>query len=100
MKKRKIINDSLKTAVTTVTVLIFLTITGFYLFNLYINIDIQNEGIITPYEASRTSQTVADIKEDKKNNRCTRRSIIKCCRNIKITGKWKLNIFTRRKHKA
>ncbi len=66
MKKRKIINDSLKTAVTTVTVLIFLTITGFYLFNLYINIDIQNEGIITPYEASRTSQTVADIKEEDK----------------------------------
>ncbi len=41
MKRRKRVNDSLKTVVITTTILLFITITGFYLFNLYINIDIR-----------------------------------------------------------
>lgn len=62
--KRRRVNDNLKTVVTTITVLIFITILGFYLFNWYINIDIQNNSTSTEYTATRTSQTVASINKE------------------------------------
>lgn len=62
--KRRRVNDNLKTVVTTTTVLIFITILGFYLFNWYINIDIQNNSTSTEYTATRTSQTVASINKE------------------------------------
>lgn len=36
-------NDNYKTVVETTTILIFITILGFYLFNIYINIDIREQ---------------------------------------------------------
>lgn len=65
-KKRKSqIKDNTRIVVVTMSILFFLTIAGFYLFNWYINID-----IATPnkqnYTAERTAQTVAEAnKEDK-----------------------------------
>lgn len=41
MKRKNKSNDNLKMVLETVTILIFITILGFYLFNLYINIDIR-----------------------------------------------------------
>lgn len=64
MKKKKRVNDNLKTVVRTMTVLFFITIMGFYLFNLYINIDINNPNDETTYTATRTSQTVQQVKEE------------------------------------
>lgn len=43
MKRKSKINDNLKTVVRTTTTLMFITILGFYLFNLYINIDIREQ---------------------------------------------------------
>lgn len=48
------------------TTLFFLTVTGFYLFNWYINIDIKEPIKKESYSAERTSQTVADVKEENK----------------------------------
>lgn len=56
MKRKNRINDNLKTVVTTTTILIFITILGFYLFNLYINIDIQNNTTDNTYQATKTSR--------------------------------------------
>lgn len=41
MKRKSKKNDNYKIVVETTTILIFITILGFYLFNMYINIDIQ-----------------------------------------------------------
>lgn len=41
MKRKNKSNDNLKMVLETTTILIFVTILGFYLFNLYINIDIR-----------------------------------------------------------
>lgn len=41
MKIKNKSNDNLKMVLETTTILIFVTILGFYLFNLYINIDIR-----------------------------------------------------------
>ncbi len=65
MKRKTRVNDNLKTVVTTTTILMFITIVGFYLFNLYINIDI-NSDKTKSYEATKTSQTIAEIKEESK----------------------------------
>ncbi len=65
MKKRGV-NDNLKTVVITMSVLFFITIMGFYLFNVYINIDISKEDEKTPYTVTKTSQTVSEIKEEDK----------------------------------
>ena len=62
MKKKKRVNDNLKTVVRTMTVLFFITIMGFYLFNLYINIDISNPSNTTTYTATRT---VRDYRRNK-----------------------------------
>ncbi len=66
MKKKKRVNDNLKTVVVTMSILFFITLTGFYLFNLYINIDIGNEENQSTYSATKTSQTVAEINEESK----------------------------------
>ena len=60
IKKQKI-NDNLKTVVTTMSVLLFITITGFYLFNLYINIDIGKQKQDN-YDVARTSTQVENNK--------------------------------------
>ena len=41
MKRKNKNNDNLKMVLETTTILIFVTVLGFYLFNLYINIDIR-----------------------------------------------------------
>lgn len=56
MKRKGRINDNLKTVVTTTTILLFITVAGFYLFNLYINIDIQNNQTNSSYQATKTSR--------------------------------------------
>lgn len=56
MKRKGRINDNLKTVVTTTTILLFITVAGFYLFNLYINIDIQNNQTNSSYQARKTSR--------------------------------------------
>ncbi len=66
MKRKSRVNDNLKTVVTTTTILIFITILGFYLFNLYINIDIQNNTVDNTYQATKTSGTVEEIKQESK----------------------------------
>jgi len=66
MKKKKRVNDNLKTVVRTMTVLFFITIMGFYLFNLYINIDISNPENRTTYTATKISQTLEEVKQENK----------------------------------
>lgn len=56
MRTKGKINDNLKTVVTTTTILMFITIAGFYLFNLYINIDIQTNEQNSTYQATKTSR--------------------------------------------
>lgn len=56
MKRKNRVNDNLKTVVVTTTTLMFITLLGFYLFNLYINIDIQNNNTDTQYKATKTSR--------------------------------------------
>lgn len=64
-RKSKILGNT-KTVIVTMTTLFFLTVTGFYLFNWYINIDINNPIKKETYTAERTSETVADVKEENK----------------------------------
>lgn len=64
-KKSKVLGNT-KTIIVTMTTLFFLTVTGFYLFNWYINIDIKEPIKKESYSAERTSQTVADVKEENK----------------------------------
>lgn len=64
-KKSKMLGNT-KTVIVTMTTLFFLTVTGFYLFNWYINIDINNPIKKETYTAERTSETVADVKEENK----------------------------------
>lgn len=66
MKRIKKTKDNLKTVLVTTTVLIFITITGFYLLNLYINIDIDNQNKSGSYNAVRVSQTVEEIQNKDK----------------------------------
>ena len=56
MKRKNRNNDNLKMVIETTTILIFVTILGFYLFNLYINIDIQESNKNPTYQASKTSR--------------------------------------------
>lgn len=64
-RKSKVLGNT-KTIIVTMTTLFFLTVTGFYLFNWYINIDIKEPIKKESYSAERTSQTVADVKEENK----------------------------------
>lgn len=64
MKKKKRVNDNLKTVVRTMSVLLFITIMGFYLFNLYINIDINNQTNETSYIATKTAQTIEEATQE------------------------------------
>ena len=65
MKRRNKANDNLKTVVRTTTALLFITILGFYLFNLYINIDINKKGE-SSYTATKTSKTIEEVKKESK----------------------------------
>lgn len=64
-RKSKVLGNT-KTIIVTMTTLLFLTVTGFYLFNWYINIDIKEPIKKESYTAERTSETVADVKEENK----------------------------------
>lgn len=64
IRKARVKNNS-KTMVITLTALIFITILGFYLFNVYINIDIKNNSVNNDYTATKTSQS---IKQENKEN--------------------------------
>lgn len=66
-KQRKSqIKENTRIVVITMSILFFLTIAGFYLFNWYINIDIATPKTEGSYIAERTTQTVADVKEENK----------------------------------
>lgn len=65
-KQRNKIKDNTKTVVVTMSILFFLTISGFYLFNWYINIDIATPKQQENYIAERTAQTVAEVKKEDK----------------------------------
>ena len=54
-QRRNNMQDNLRTVVVTMSVLFFITITGFYLFNWYINIDISTPEA-NKYELQRTSR--------------------------------------------
>lgn len=83
MKKKKRVNDNLKTVVITTTILLFITIMGFYLFNLYINIDISNNNNTTSYTATRTSETVEQVKQENKTIAEVIEEVSRvCCRNF------------------
>lgn len=68
MKKKKQrkskIKDNTRIVVITMSILFFLTIAGFYLFNWYINIDIAKPNQDTNYTASKTSETIADVRQE------------------------------------
>lgn len=70
MRKRKQrksqIKDNTRIVVVTMSILFFLTITGFYLFNWYINIDIATPKTEESYVAQKTAQTIAEVKEEDK----------------------------------
>ncbi len=64
-KQRKSkVKDNTRIVVVTMSILFFLTITGFYLFNWYINIDIAKPNVEADYTVGRTTQIVADVKEE------------------------------------
>lgn len=65
-KRRNKIKDNTKTVVVTMSILFFLTISGFYLFNWYINIDITTPKQQENYTVERTTQTVAEVKKEDK----------------------------------
>lgn len=66
-KQRKSkIKDNTRIVVVTMSILFFLTITGFYLFNWYINIDISKPNQTGNYVTSKTSETITSIKEENK----------------------------------
>lgn len=65
-KRRNKIRDNTKTVVVTMSILFFLTISGFYLFNWYINIDITTPKQQENYTVERTTQTVAEVKKEDK----------------------------------
>lgn len=54
-QRRNNVQDNLRIVVVTMSVLFFITITGFYLFNWYINIDISTPEV-NAYEVQRTSR--------------------------------------------
>lgn len=63
IRKARVKNNS-KTIVITLTALVFITVLGFYLFNVYINIDIKNNSIDNEYVATRTSQTIEEVNKE------------------------------------
>jgi hypothetical protein len=65
-KRKSKVKDNTRIVIVTMTVLFFITITGFYLFNWYINIDISTPKIEETYTAQKTAQTVAEVKEEDK----------------------------------
>lgn len=65
-KKPSRIKDNTRIVVVTMSILFFLTITGFYLLNWYINIDITTPKPQASYQAERTTQTVTEVTEENK----------------------------------
>jgi uncharacterized protein YpmB len=66
-KKRKSkVKENTRIVIVTMTILFFITIMGFYLFNWYINIEIATPKTEETYTAQKTAQTVADVKEENK----------------------------------
>ncbi len=68
MKRRKIKKpkSNSKIMVITISILFFITIAGFYLFNLYINIDLGGNLGENQYTASKTTQQIEEkIQEDR-----------------------------------
>ncbi len=64
VRRNSKVKDNTRIVVITMSILFFITVAGFYLFNLYINIDISKEYVTPNYVATKTSQeTVAEIKE-------------------------------------
>ena len=76
-KKSKILGNT-KIIIVTMSTLFFLTISGFYLFNWYINIDIKEPIKKESYTAERTSETVADVKEENKQVSEVIENVSKC----------------------
>ena len=76
-RKSKVLGNT-KTIIVTMTTLFFLTVTGFYLFNWYINIDIKEPIKKESYTAERTSETVADVKEENKQVSEVIENVSKC----------------------
>lgn len=64
MKRRKKEN-TLKKVILTMTIWCTIVLVGFYLYTMYINIDISSEET-SPYIASKTSQTIDQIQQESK----------------------------------
>ncbi len=64
-KYKSNVNNNLRTVVVTMSIMMFLTITGFYLFNWYIHIDIAKPDN-NQYIAEKTAQTVTETKNENK----------------------------------
>jgi hypothetical protein len=65
-KKKSKVKENTRIVIVTMSTLFFLTITGFYLFNWYINIDISTPKTEENYIQQKTAQTVAEVKEENK----------------------------------
>ena len=64
-KYKSNVNNNLRTVVVTMSIMMFLTITGFYLFNWYIHIDIAKPDN-NQYIAEKTAQTFTETKNEYK----------------------------------
>lgn len=65
-KKKSKVKDNTRIVVITMSILFFLTISGFYLLNWYINIDISKPNEQGNYIVTKTSETVEVVKEENK----------------------------------
>lgn len=65
MRKKRNKNKPLRKVLTTMSILLFLVIAGFYLYTMYINIDIK-KNYSSNYTATKTSETVEEIKQESK----------------------------------
>ena len=66
IQKKSKIKDNTRIVVITMSILFFLTITGFYLFNWYININIAIPKTQENYIATKTTQTIAEVNKENK----------------------------------
>lgn len=62
-KRTKQMQNNLRTVIVTMSILFFITIAGFYLFNLYITIPIENTKTSSNYDSQKTVQTIEQVKE-------------------------------------
>jgi hypothetical protein len=82
-KRKSKVKENTRIVVVTMTILFFLTITGFYIFNWYIKLDITTPSTDGTYTAKKTAQTVAEVKEENKTiTRDDRGCINLCSRNF------------------